>query len=93
MAGINQTLMLSLSMVVIAALIGVVKFKPLKKNDWLSATPNNPQNASLIKSFRSIFSDLYRLPKSQNISKAPNTRVKINPSGSKWSGISPLATV
>jgi hypothetical protein len=38
------------------ALIGVVRFKPLKKNNWFIATPNTAQSASRGKSERAIFS-------------------------------------
>ena len=79
--------------IIIEALIGEVKLSPSKKNSWLTATPNNPHTASLIRSFFLIFSLMNRKYTIENKKTAELTLSKIKPEGIIYSGITSLAKV
>ena len=70
-----------LVVIIIAAFIGVDKFKPWKNNNWFIATPNNPQINNLTKSCFSTFSLIYKKYIKENKITAPVTLKNIKPEG------------
>lgn len=63
------------------AFMAPVRSSPLKNNNWLMATPNNPQAASRRRSLRSTFSLLKKGLTMIKRVVAPRTRSKMNPMG------------
>ena len=76
-----------------AALIGVVRFNPSKKNSWFIATPNKPQSINLKKSFFLTLSFTKKRYVKKNNILPPITLNKIKPEGWMYSGITSFAIV
>jgi thymidylate synthase len=81
------------AVIIIDASMGEVKLNPLKKNNWLEATPSNPQRIKIGKSFLATFSfnnDDFSI---QNNNPAPKILKKTNAEGPILLGMIPLATM
>lgn len=72
---------MGVAVMMMEALMGVVRARPLKNNTWLMATPLSPQQMRRKMSLRSAFSLLKKGAKAKNKRVVTKTRSKINPVG------------
>ena len=82
---------IGLVVIIIAALMGVVRFKPSKKNNWFIATPKRPHKANRGRSELLTLSLIKILKNKKKRDTPPKTLSKINPEGLIYSGITSLA--
>ena len=72
---------IGLVVIISEALMGEVRSRPLKKSNWLVATPNTAHTNNLNKSLFSTFSRVIRELIRKKTIAVNNTRIKINPKG------------